>query len=257
MADPNPTHTEICGATPDRIEVRGRDLVHELVGKLTFTQMFLFHLLGRDPTPMQTAITDAVLVCIMEHGLVPSTVAARLTWLGAPDSYQGAVAAGLLGVGDRFAGTASRCAELLDRIVARPAAQRESEARALVEALRRERKPVPGFGHPTHKGADPRVPRLIEIARGQGASGEYLAALTLLAAAIERTLGRPLPMNVSAAIAAVVREAQLPAQAVRGLILTARCAGIVGHLLEESERPAAQAMWEAAEREVPYRPPSA
>jgi len=255
MAESSATHTEICGATADRIEVRGRDLVNELVGKVSFTQMFLFHLLGKDPTPMQTALTDAVLVCIMEHGLVPSTIAARLTWLGAPDSYQGAVAAGLLGVGDRFAGTASRCAELLDAIVGRPPAERTAEALAQVEARRRERKPVPGFGHPTHKSADPRVPRLIEIARTHGAGGEYLGALDLVASAIQRTLGRALPMNVSAAIAAVVREAQLPAQAVRGLILTARCAGIVGHLLEESQRPAAQSIWEAAEREVPYRPP--
>lgn len=255
MSDSSAKHTQICGATPERIEVRGRDLVQDLMGKVTFTQMFLFQLLGRDPSPMQVALTDAVMVTIMEHGLVPSAVAARLTWLGAPESYQGAIAAGLLGVGDRFAGTASRCAELLDHIAARAPAEREAEAIARVEALRRERRPVPGFGHPTHKSIDPRVPRLLEIARAQGVPGEHLAALGVLESAIQRVLGRTLPMNVSAAIAAVLREAELPAAALRGLILTARCAGLVGHLLEESEHPVAEAIWHAAEREVPYRAP--
>ena len=247
--------TAICGATAERIEVRGRDLVAELVGELTFTQMFLWHLLARDPTPMQVAITDAVLVAIMEHGLVPSALAARLTLLGAPESYQGAIAAGLLGVGDRFAGTASRCAQLLDDIVRRPASERQAAALESVQALRREGRPVPGFGHPTHRGGDPRVPRLIEIARSRGAAGEHLAALALLESAVAQVLGRALPMNVSAAIAAVLREAGLPAQALRGIILTARCAGLVGHLLEESQRPVADAVWKAAERAVPYRAP--
>jgi citrate synthase len=255
MTDQSAKHTQICGATPERIEVRGRDLVHDLMGKLTFTQMFLFHLLGREPTAMQVALTDAVMVTIMEHGLVPSALAARLTLLGAPESYQGAIAAGLLGVGDRFAGTASRCAELLDQIVARPPAEREAQATASVEALRRERRPVPGFGHPTHKTADPRVARLLEIAGAQGVPGEHIAALGILESAIQRVLGRTLPMNVSAAIAAVLREAGLPAATLRGLILTARCAGLVGHLLEESQHPVAEAIWHAAEREVPYRAP--
>src|SRR5579871_277765 len=101
--------TELAGSTPHSIEVRGKDLVGELMGRLTFTEMFLFHLLGRPASAMQVKITDGVLVAIMEHGLVPSVIASRLTLLGAPESYQGAIAAGLLGVGDRFAGTASRC----------------------------------------------------------------------------------------------------------------------------------------------------
>lgn len=246
-------HTELCGVTAERIEVRGRDLVRDLVGKLSFTQMLLFHLLGREGTPLQIALTDAVLVAIMEHGLVPSAVAARLTLLGAPESLQGAVAAGLLGVGDHFAGTASRCAEVLDRIVAASPSERPARALEIVQSFRAERKPVPGFGHPTHRAGDPRVPRLIEIARAHGARGEYIEALRVLEAALAEALGRKLPTNASAAIAVALREADIPTPAMRGIVLTARCAGLAGHLLEEIHHPAADEMWHAAEDAVPYR----
>ncbi|MGH8219770.1 MAG: citryl-CoA lyase [Steroidobacteraceae bacterium] len=249
----NAKHTRIAGATADRIEVRGRDLVGELIGKVSFTQMFLFHLLGRDPSPTQVAVTDAVLVAIMEHGLVPSAVAARLTLLGAPESLQGAVAAGLLGVGDRFAGTASACAEVLERIVTAPAAERASRAVGIVESFRRERRALPGFGHPTHRSGDPRVPRLIEIARTLGVPGHYIEALRQLESAVTQVLGRPLPTNVSAAIAVALREVEIPSEAIRGVVLTARCAGLAGHLLEELRDPSANDMWQAAERAVPYR----
>jgi citrate synthase len=247
------SHTELCGASADRIEVRGRDLVRDLIGKLSFTQMLLFQLLGQEATPLQIALTDAVLVAIMEHGLVPSVISARLTLLGAPESLQGAVAAGLLGVGDHFAGTASRCAEVLDGIVAAPASERKAIAVAVVQAFRRDRKAVPGFGHPTHRSADPRVPRLIEIARAHGARGDYIQALSLLESALAEGLGRALPTNVSAAIAVALREAEVPTEAMRGIVLTARCAGLAGHLLEEMRLPAADEMWHAAESAVPYR----
>ncbi|HUN73291.1 MAG TPA: citryl-CoA lyase [Steroidobacteraceae bacterium] len=246
-------HTELCGATAERIEVRGRDLVSELVGKLSFTQMLLFHLLGKDATALQVALTDAVLVAIMEHGLVPSVIASRLTLLGAPESLQGAVAAGLLGVGDHFAGTASRCAEVLDQLVAAPVQERKALALETVRAFRRDRKALPGFGHPTHKTGDPRVARLIEIARAQGAPGHYIEALGLLEAAVLEVLGKALPTNVSAAIAVALREAEIPTEVMRGIVLTARCAGLVGHLLEEMHRPAADEMWRAAQDAVPYR----
>jgi citrate synthase len=248
-------HTELCGTTAERIEVRGRNLVSELIGKLSFTHMLLFHLLGRDATALQVALTDAVLVAIMEHGLVPSVIASRLTLLGAPESLQGAVAAGLLGVGDHFAGTASRCAEVLDHLVAVPAAERKALAVTTVQTYRRDRKALPGFGHPTHKTGDPRVPRLIEIARAHGAPGRYIQALELLEAAVSEVLGKALPTNVSAAIAVVLREAEIPTEVMRGIVLTARCAGLVGHLLEEMREPAAEEIWHAAEDAVPYRSP--
>lgn len=99
------------------------------------------------------------------------------------------------------------------------------------------------------------MPRLLEIARINGARGQYIEALGLLEAAVARAVGRQLPTNVSAAIAAVLREAGLPAQTLRGVVLTARCAGIVGHLQEEAAEPVADTMWKAVEQAVTYLPP--
>jgi citrate synthase len=180
-------------------------------------------------------------------------VVTRLTHHGAPESFQGAVAAGLLGVGDRYAGTAGECGAVLERIVAAPPEERAEKALAEVRAYREIRRPVPGFGHPIHVGTDPRVERLIDITREAGAGGEYLEAMLLLRDALREALGKPLVMNISAAIAAALAEAGIPSPLMRGIVLTARCAGLVGHLYEEMNDPAAHALWEGAQNAVDYR----
>jgi len=244
--------TRISGYDAERITVRGRDLVMELMGEVTFSQMILLQLLGRKPTRAQTRILDAVLVAIMEHGLVPSAIVSRLTHYGAPESVQGAVAAGLLGVGDQFAGTASACAVILEPMAAAPRAKRAAIARAAIGSLRAANRPVPGFGHPIHRGGDPRVKRLIAIVRAAGAKGEYLAALSALERCVRKEIGKKLVTNISAALAAAMGEAGIPARAMRGIILTARCAGLAGHVYEESQNPIAPAMWKAIEKEIRY-----
>jgi citrate synthase len=245
--------TSICGYDAVRIRIREKDLVNDLMGKLSFTEMFLLQTLGRSPTAMQVAIVDAVLVTIMEHGLVPSAIVTRLTLYGAPESFQGAIAAGLLGVGDRYAGTASECGALIERLLKVPDAERETVALDEIRSYRRRRRPLPGFGHPIHKQVDPRVERLIEVARSAGAKGESIEIVYLLERCLSQELGRKLPVNISAAIAAVLVEAGVPARIMRGVVLTARCAGLVGHLFEEMQNPAADAMWKAVESAVPYQ----
>lgn len=252
MADKIRKTTKLCGYDADNIMIRDKDLVKDLMGKFSFTELLLFHLMGISPTRLQLSITDAVLISIMEHGLVPSAIAARLTLFGAPESFQGAVAAGLLGVGDRFAGTASECAKLIDAVIAAPDPEKSRVARGLIQELRRRREPVPGFGHPIHRGMDPRVDRLLDIAREAGAPGNHIAALELLEDSLEQELGRKLPTNISAAIAAVLGEAGIPSSIMRGIILVARCGGLVGHLHEEINDPSAGAMWNAVEEAVPF-----
>jgi citrate synthase len=248
MADNKKTRpaTAICEFDSDRIMVRGRNLVDDVMGKYSFSDLLILQALGREPTKVQSRIVDAVLVTIMEHGLVPSAVVARLTHAGAPESFQGAIAAGLLGVGDRYAGTASACGAMLERIVAAPVAEREAKSLEEVAACRRMRQQVPGFGHPIHRNGDPRVERLLAIAREAGADGSFIDALDLLADSVRKELAKPLVINVSAAIAAVLGEAGIPARMMRGIVLTARCAGLVGHLLEEMDHPIADDMWLAA-----------
>jgi citrate synthase len=244
--------THLCYSDVDKILVRGKDLCRELIGKMTFTEMMLFHLTGKQPTEQQVKIVDAVLVTIMEHGLTPSAIAARQTYFGAPEALQGAVAAGILGVGTRFAGTSGDCAALLEEIVAAPDGPKKDAARAIVERYRKDRKPIPGYGHPVHKNGDPRVARLAEIASEAGVKGRYIEAMYLLGETINEITGKTLVINASAAMGAVMAEVDIPPAIMRGLVIVSRAAGLVGHLQEEMREPASPHIWDLVERGVPY-----
>ena len=244
--------TSICGFTADDIEVRGKNLVTDFIGEMDFVSAFLYQSLGKPPSSVQVELINTVMVTIMEHGLVPSAVVSRLTHYGAPESYQGAIAAGLLGVGDRYAGTSSACGQLLERL--HGSADAKSEAIAIIQEHRTQKRPLPGFGHPIHKDTDPRVERLLSIAENSGSSGEYLALMRLLERTLCEETGKTLVTNISAAIGAVLAEAGIPSQMMRGIVLTARCAGLVGHIAEEMNNPAAHAMWQGAQDAVDYDP---
>lgn len=245
--------TELCHATADDVVLRGRSLPRELVGKKTFTEMTYFLLTGRDPTLVQTAILDACLVTLMEHGLTPSAVATRLTYGSAPEAMQGAVAAGLLGVGSVFVGASETCAQLLARIVA--ATDGPAEARAIVAESRAAGTRLPGFGHPLHRPVDPRTVALFDLARRLGGFGVHCTALEQLSAAVDTSAGRAIPVNATGAIAALVADAGVPVAILRGIALISRCAGLVAHIREEQATPAMRELWEAADAAVPYQPP--
>lgn len=230
--------TKLCEATADDIRIRGRSLPREILGRTTFTEMIFFHLTGRDASPGQVAVLDACLVALMEHGLTPSAIATRLTWGSAPEAMQGAVAAGLLGVGSTFVGSTEACAALLARIVAADDPDAEAAAIAGVGAR------IPGFGHPLHRPVDPRTVALLAIAREQRIAGPHCEALERLSNAV----GRHVPANATAAVAAVLADAGLPPEILRGIALIARCAGLVGHVREEQESPAMRALWAGAEK---------
>jgi len=242
--------TRICTASADDVTVRGKSLPHELMGHVTFTEMLFFQILGRVPTPDQVAVLDACLVALMEHGLTPSAQVARSTFTSAPEAMQGAVAAGLLGVGSLFAGTMEGCAAVLVRLVARGGSA--LEASRIAREHKEARRPVPGFGHPVHRPDDPRTVRLLDIAAARGVAGAHTAALATLSGAVDEIAGKHVPVNVTGAFAAVLLDADVPAEILRGFALISRCAGLVGHIHEEQHNPASWAVWEAAERAVPY-----
>lgn len=252
MAEKHEPVTHLCYSDVDKILIRGKDLCTELVGKVSFTEMMLFHLMGAMPTQQQVVIVDAVLVTIMEHGLTPSAIAARQTYFGAPEALQGALAAGILGVGSRFAGTSGDCVKLLAEIVAAAEVQKKEVARSIAERFRDARKFVPGYGHPVHKNGDPRVTRLVEIARGEGADGRYIEAMYILGEAVDEATGKKLVINASAGMGAVMAEVDIPPDIMRGLVIVSRAAGLVGHLLEEMQEPASQKIWDLVEHGVPY-----
>jgi citrate synthase len=240
--------SRISRAYPDRVEVRGRDLAGDLMGRLTFTEYFHLLLTGREPTEEQRFFLDLLLVAIAEHGMMPTNVAARMTLAADPGSLQGAVAAGILGAGPVVLGTSEECARLLEEAVASGRA-----AADVVRGIRAAGGKVPGFGHPVHAPVDPRAERILELADARGASGPHVALARGLREAVAEEWGRPLTLNVSLPIAAVLLDLGFPAAAAKAVPILARTAGLLAHLAEEREQPLGFVLARAAEEAVEYR----
>jgi citrate synthase len=245
--EPADAVSRISRAYPDRIEVRGRDLTGDLMGRLSFTEYFHLLLTGEEPTEEQRFFLDVLLVAIAEHGLMPTNVAARMTLAADPDSLQGAVAAGILGCGPVVLGTAEPCARLLEELHASGRQPRDAAREIHASAGR-----VPGFGHPVHRPLDPRAERILELADGRGVSGPHVALARSLREAVAEVWGRPLTMNVSMPIAAVMLDLGFPAAAVKAVPILARTAGLLAHLAEEREQPLGFLLARAAEEAVEY-----
>lgn len=250
---PETQTTAIGSHTNEDVFVRGRSVTRELAGHLGFTEMIVFQVLGRVPSRDETAMIDACLVTLMEHGMTPSALATRLVYSSAPEAMQAAVAAGLMGVGSLFVGTMEGAAALLERLLAAEGGV-EPEARAIAAEHRAARRPLPGFGHHMHKPDDPRSLRLFELARERGLHGAHCDALQALSAAVDETYGKHITVNATGAIAAVLGDCGVPASIMRGFAIITRCAGLVGHVHEEQRKPAMRAIWEAADAAVPFEP---
>jgi citrate synthase len=248
--------SRICHAYPDRVEVRGRDLTGDLMGRLTFTEYWHLLLTGEEPTEEQRYFLDLLLVAIAEHGMMPTNVAARMTLAAEPRSLQGAVAAGLLGAGPVLLGTAGECAALLERAQAQVGRGASPEAVAAETAaeLHAGGAKAPGFGHPVHRPVDPRAERILELADERGVSGPHVALARAFRVAVQATWQKPLPMNVSMPIAAVLLDLGFPAASVKAIPLLARTAGLLAHLVEEQESPVGFLMADAAEDAITYEP---
>ena len=242
--------TKIARHTTDAIYVRGASLVDDLIGKLTFTEMMYFQLLGERPTPSQTKILDAVLVTLMEHGITPSAIASRLIYDSCPEAIQAAVAAGLLGVGSTFIGTMEGCAANLEEIIS--SENQLNTAKTIAQRFRAAKRPIPGFGHPHHKPDDPRSPRLLAVAEEAGVAGNHIRALRLLASEVDAAWGRHLTINATGAIAALLGEIGVPPEIARGIAVVSRAAGLVGHIREEQQDPSARHIWNVVSEAVPY-----
>jgi citrate synthase len=251
-----PSHhsTAISGATDAAICVRGRDLAADLMGKIGFTDYFWLLVTGASPTPAQSRILDATLVAIAEHGLVPSVQASRMTLAAAPEALQGAVAAGLLGCGSVILGSAEEAGRFLAEIARRIGAGQEADATAaaLVNEYRSDRRAIPGYGHPLHKRSDPRAERLLAIAQEIGTAGLHTEVARTVARLLPELTGKPLALNISGAIPAVLLDAGYPLLALKGVPLLARTAGLIAHLVEEQIRPIGFAMSNAAAEAIRY-----
>ena len=248
--------SHISQAYPDRVEVRGRDLTGDLMGRVSFTEYFHLLVTGSEPTDDQRYFLDLLLVAIAEHGMMPTNVAARMTLAADPGSLQGAVAAGILGCGPVVLGTSEECARLLEEAQEQVTAGRTREAVAedVARGILAAGGKVPGFGHPIHRPLDPRAERILDLADERGVSGPHVALARCLRESVAEASGKPLTMNVSLPIAAVLLDLGFPASTTKAVPLLARTAGLLAHLAEEQREPIGFLMAGKAEEAITYEP---
>jgi citrate synthase len=254
--------TSLGVSTVDSIALLGQDLSGELIGRVSFGELAYRLITLTQPTPQQVRVFEAVLVALADHGFTPTAIAARLTYLSAPDAIQGALAAGLLGGGSRFLGVSEDTGAFLAGALATATTPPTTAdgcdvlARAAIEARRAAGGRIPGLGHHLHKNGDPRTPALIAIARAEGCYGPHLMLLEAVGRVAPAVLGRPLPLNGAGVCGAMLADLGLPTPMLRGVVLLARCAGLLGHLAEEIRRPVAGEIFADIESHAVYVDPA-
>jgi citrate synthase len=254
--------TSLGTSDADRIRLLGHDLTAELMGRVSFAELSYWMVTLRRPTSGQTRVLEAVLVALADHGFTPTAIAARLTYLSAPDSLQGALAAGLLGGGSRFLGVTEDCGAYLNAAITGhggplPTDDAGWDALALdtVRATREAGRFVPGLGHPVHKKGDPRTPVLIGIATQAGTYGAHLALFEAIGRVHDQVLGRRLPLNGAGVCGAALADIDVPIAMLRGFALLARAAGLLGQLAEEQRRPIGMDVYLSVDRNATYVDP--
>jgi citrate synthase len=253
--------TSIGHSDADSITLLGHDLAGELMGQVGFGELAFWLVAQRRPSAGELRVFEAVLVALADHGLTPSAIAARLTLTGAPESVQGALAAGLLGGGSRFLGTTEDCGRMLaEALAAGPVpvddAGYDELATRIVTDAGAARRLIPGLGHPIHKTIDPRTPVLVGIAAEAGVYGAHLRLFEAIGRVHPAILGRTLPLNGAGTCGAALADLGFPAATLRGFALLARTAGLLGHLAEEQRRPIGPAVYDHVDRSTAYRPDS-
>ncbi|MET8348606.1 MULTISPECIES: citryl-CoA lyase [unclassified Micromonospora] len=256
MAEELSFPTGIGTSDPTTISLLGQDLAADLMGQVGFGELAYWLVAGRRPTRGEVRVFEAVLVALADHGFTPTAIAARLTYLSAPESLQGALAAGLLGGGSRFLGVTEDCGRFLADTLAQAGEVTDYDAVALdaVTRARQERRLVPGLGHPVHKEQDPRTPVLIRIATEEGLHGPHLRLFEAIGRVHPQVLGRTLPLNGAGVCGAALADLGLPVEMLRGFALLARAAGLLGHLAEERRRPLGMDIYRTVDRNAVYEP---
>jgi citrate synthase len=239
-------------STKDRIVVRGLDLTKDVLGKVSLGDFAFLELKGRLPTPQESIVFNALVVTLVEHGITPSAIAARLTYFGAPEALQAGVAAGILGMGDRFGGSIEQAARMVQDALEgqRPDADLRDIARQVVAGHKARKQVIGGLGHPIHKPIDPRTPKLFSLAAENGFSGRYVKLMELIGEEATTSYGRDLPVNATGAIGAIASELDFNWRVCRGLAVMARAIGLVGHIQEEMTEPMAAEIWARVDEET-------
>jgi citrate synthase len=254
--------TALGASTPDTITLLGQDLATDVMGEVGFGELAFWLATQRRPTPGEARVFEAVLAALADHGFTPTAIVTRLTYLSAPDSIQGALAAGLLGGGSRFLGVTEDCGRFLHDALAPTEGDHPTDAAGwdelavtTVRSAREAGRLIPGLGHPVHKQGDPRTPRLFQIATEEKLFGPHLALFAAIGRVHPQVLGRTLPLNGAGVCGAALADLGLPLELLRGFALLARTAGLIGQLAEELRHPIADQIYHSVDRNARPVPP--
>lgn len=260
MTQPMKFQTGIGTSNAESITLLGKDLATEILGKVSFGDLAFWLIAKRRPSADELVMFEAVLAALADHGFTPTAISARLTYASAPDSLQGALAAGLLGGGSRFLGVTEDCAKFLQQHIQALDSMPTTDdiwdevAKKIVATTRETKKFVPGLGHPVHKTVDPRTPVLFALAREHKTFGDHLSLFEAIGRVHPQILGKTLPLNGAGVCGAVLADLGLPIGVLRGVALLARCAGLLGHLVEEQQDPIGIDIYMSVDRNINYKP---
>jgi citrate synthase len=229
--------TKIGISIPDKIYVHGYNLTEDLIGNITLADMAFLGAKHRKPTENESKMLNALLVAICEHGFTPSSISTRLTYLGAPESVQSAVAAGLLGAGTVYLGAMEYVAEMLQKAFQKYG--EEYDIKELASIIINERQEsgqqLPGFGHPVHKPEDPRTTKLFEISEQLGFNGKNSQLLKEIHRQFCEKKGKTITLNAVGAIGAIMADMEIDYRVVKSFAVASRAVGLVAHIVEEIE----------------------
>jgi citrate synthase len=231
--------TALTAIAANRILVRGYPL-DEMMGRLGFAEAVYLMLMGELPTPAIGRMLNAVLVSSIDHGVTPpSTLAARnVATSGAP--LKDCVAAGILAFGPHHGGDIESCMRFLDRglSLVRSGQTLQQAADDIVAECVAENEVPPGFGHRIHT-RDPRAARLFQMALELELEGEHVRLIRAAEHAVARHephFGRPAPVNVDGAIAAISADLGFAYELGNAIFLISRLPGLIAHAHEERTR---------------------
>jgi citrate synthase len=176
-----------------------------------------------------------------------------MVYRASPESIQGAMAAGLLSVGSQFGGVMEQVGRHLEEIIR--AADADAQAAEVVKGYRSSKRPMPGFGHNDFRPEDPRTPKLLAVAEAADVPGKHIAALRVLAKAVDAGYGKHLTINATAGMAAVLGEIGVPWKIMRGFAAISRTPGLLGHILEEQQHPVGNHIAKLVKDTIPYNGP--
>lgn len=231
MSDVMHWRSAVAGQVDGTTVIRGYPL-DELIGNVNFPDAIYLVLKGELPSAPESRMMNAMLTACVDHGIAPPSVVAARTVFSGGNSLNSAVAAGALTLGDFHGGAIEQCMKLFQELVEGATGDLTALAKTTVEDFRAQRKRFPGYGHKLYK-RDPRTVRMLELAGEYGFGGRFIQYAVAVQDILEASMGRPMPLNVDGAIAAILCDMGFDWRVGKGFFIIARMPGVVAHIVEE------------------------